>query len=162
MKPEDIHIDSGRIEIFFESHPDLKSNHLIFVLQKVQEIYGYLPESILNIVSVKLVIPRAKIYGIATFYSQFHLNPLGKYVVQVCNGTACHVKGATDLIDELEGLLGVKNGGTTPDGLFTLQTVNCIGACGLAPALVINEEIHGRVTSDRLNELINSLKAGEK
>ncbi|MBP7461045.1 MAG: NADH-quinone oxidoreductase subunit NuoE [Candidatus Delongbacteria bacterium] len=162
MKPEEIRVDSGLIETYFEENPHLKSNHLIMVLQKVQEIYGYLPEAVLNLVSVKLRVPRAKIYGIATFYSQFRLTPLGKYVVQVCNGTACHVKGAPALIEELEGLLGIKNGETTSDGLFTLQTVNCIGACGLAPALVINEEIHGRVTSDRLNELINSIKAGER
>jgi len=149
------------LDRYLEMHPTLQKHQLIMVLQDIQDHFGYLPEDALNLVSERLRVPRARIYGIATFYSQFRLKPLGKYVIQICNGTACHVKGAPALIDELEGFLGIKNGETTSDGNFTLLTVNCIGACGLAPVIMINEEIYGKVTADKIHEIVSSLKAGE-
>jgi len=155
-------IDLTPIKNFFAEHPGLKRNNLIMILQKVQELYGYLPEEVIDFISEEIKVPKAKIYGVATFYSQFRLEPQGKYVINICNGTACHVKGAPSLVDEVEGILGIKSGQTTPDGLFTLETVNCIGACGLAPAVVINDKIYGKVTPEKIAELVNQLKAGEK
>jgi len=155
-------LDLKQVEDYFDGNPNLRKNNLIAILQKIQEFYGYLPEEALEIVAERINVPKAKIYGVCTFYSQFKLEPDGKYLVQVCNGTACHVRGAPALVDEISGILGISEGQTTPDNLFTLETVNCIGACGLAPAVVINEEIYGKVTPDKIHEIISNLKAGEK
>lgn len=155
-------IDLQPVRDHFEQNPGLSGKNLIAILQRFQGIYGYLPEEVLREVSEQLLIPMARIYGVCTFYSQFKLEPYGKYVVQVCNGTACHVKGAPALVDEIAGILGIQEGETSSDKMFTLETVNCIGACGLAPAVVINEEIYGKVTPEKVNEIITNLKAGAK
>jgi NADH-quinone oxidoreductase E subunit len=145
---------------------DLVDNHiskgkraLIAILQDIQDEYGFLPEKALNIVSEKVRIPMAQIYGVATFYSQFRLKPLGKYVISVCDGTACHVRGSSGLIDEIRSHLGINPDETTEDGLFTLKVVACIGACSLAPAIVINdEETYAKVTPQKLSEIVEDLK----
>lgn len=127
---------------------------LIPVLQKAQEEYGYLPEDILKEVALKLDLSLSQIYGVVTFYTQFHLEPRGENIIRVCTGTACHVRGASEVLSTLEEELGVKSGETTEDLKFTLETVACIGACGLAPVIMVNDNTHGRLTSETTREVI--------
>jgi NADH-quinone oxidoreductase subunit E len=136
---------------------------LIPILQEVQEEYRYLPEEIMTFVATTLNIAPAKVYGVATFYSHFALKPKGKYVVRVCDGTACHVKRSTDLLDALRGKLKLSDGNTTTaDMLFTVETVSCLGACGLAPAVVVNDEVHGQMTPAKAAKLIDDIVAREE
>lgn len=134
-------------------HKDEKGA-LMPILQKAQDIYGYLPVEVQTIISNELNVPLEKIYGIVTFYSQFSLNPKGKYNVSVCLGTACYVKGSGDLFDKLQSMLGVTDGGCTGDGKFSLESCRCIGACGLAPVLTINEDVYGKLTVDDLEGIL--------
>ncbi|NLN29059.1 MAG: NADH-quinone oxidoreductase subunit NuoE [Firmicutes bacterium] len=135
---------------------------LIPILQAIQAEYRYLPEAALRCVARELNIPPATVYGVATFYSQFALNPKGKWVIQVCNGTACHVRGAKRLLDALNRRLGLtENGSTTGDGLFTLEIVSCLGACGLAPVVVVGDKVHGQLTEEAIELLIDHLEAEE-
>lgn len=127
---------------------------LMPILQKAQEIYGYLPIEVQTIISNEMNVPLEKIYGIVTFYSQFSLNPKGKYRISVCLGTACYVKGAGDLFDKLQELLGIEDGGCTADGKFSLESCRCIGACGLAPVLTVNEDVYGKITVDDLASIL--------
>jgi NADP-reducing hydrogenase subunit HndA len=131
---------------------------LMPILQKAQEIYGYLPIEVQTIISDEMNVPLEKIYGIVTFYSQFALNPKGKYRVSVCLGTACYVKGAGDLFNKLQELLGISDGGCTEDGKFSLESCRCIGACGLAPVLTINEDVYGKLTVDELESILAKYK----
>lgn len=129
---------------------------LIPILQGIQKIYRYLPQEVLNHVAGSLSITPAEIFGVATFYSHFALKPKGKYVVKVCNGTACHVKGSMKLYDAIKTRLALPKGkNTTSDMLFTIETVSCLGACGLAPAVVINEDVHGQVSAKESVKLID-------
>jgi NADH-quinone oxidoreductase subunit E len=131
---------------------------LIPILQAVQTEYRYLPEEILTFVATSLGISPAKVFGVATFYSLFTLKPKGKYLVRVCDGTACHVKRSTDLHDALRMRLRLAKGkDTTSDMLFTVETVNCLGACGLAPAMVVNEEVYGQLTPERATAIIDDI-----
>lgn len=123
---------------------------LMPVLQKAQNIYGYLPIEVQTIISNEMDIPLEKIYGVVTFYSQFSLYPKGKFKISVCLGTACYVKGSGDLYDKLMELLKIQGGECTPDGKFSLDACRCIGACGLAPVLTVNEDVYGRLTLDEL------------
>lgn len=123
---------------------------LIPVLQEAQQAYGYLPKEVMENMAEKMDIPISQIYGVVTFYSQFHLNPRGKHIIRVCQGTACHVRGAKAILEEIEEELNIKAGGTTTDLLFTLETVACIGACGLAPVLMINDNTYGRLTPESI------------
>jgi NADH-quinone oxidoreductase subunit E len=135
---------------------------LIPILQAIQDEYRYLPEEIMTYVAVALDISPAKVYGVATFYGHFSLEAKGKYVVKVCDGTACHVKGSGDLIAALRKELGLDaKKKTTADLLFTLETVSCLGACGLAPAIVVNEAVHGLVTVGEALAIVKGLKAKE-
>ena len=127
---------------------------LMPILQEAQEIYGYLPIEVQKIIAAEMDIPLEKIYGVATFYSQFTLNPKGKYTISVCLGTACYVKGSGDIFDELSKKLGIKGGETTSDGKFTLVDCRCIGACGLAPVLTVNDDVYGRLTVDDVDGII--------
>ena len=119
---------------------------LMPVLQKAQDIYGYLPIEVQTIIAKGLNVPLEKVYGVATFYSQFSLYPKGEYKISVCLGTACYVKGAGDIYNKLMELLEIDGGECTPDGKFSLDACRCIGACGLAPVLTVNEEVYGRLT----------------
>ena len=133
---------------------------LIPILQETQEVYRYLPEEIMAFVATSLKIPPSKVYGVATFYSHFSLTPKGKYVIKVCDGTACHVKRSTAIIDAIRDKLkldSTKN--TTDDMLFTLEVVSCLGACGLAPVVVVNEDVYGQVTPEKMNEIIDKINA---
>jgi len=123
---------------------------LMPILQKAQHIYGYLPKEVQTIISDATGISLEKIYGVVTFYSQFTLFPKGKYRVSVCLGTACYIKGSGEIYEKLQETLGIKDGECTPDGKFSLDACRCIGACGLAPVMMINEEVYGRLTVDQL------------
>lgn len=121
---------------------------LMPIMQKAQDIYGYLPIEVQTMISDETGIPLEKIYGVATFYAQFALQPKGKYQVSVCLGTACYVKGSGEIYNKLVELLGITNGECTPDGKFSLDSCRCVGACGLAPVMMINGEVYGRLTPD--------------
>lgn len=121
-------------------------SRLIAVMQEAQDIYGYLPMEVQEIISEGMEIPMEKIFGVATFYAQFSLSPKGKYNISVCLGTACYVKGAGELMEKLEEALGIGADECTEDGKFSLTACRCIGACGLAPVLTVNEDVYGRLT----------------
>lgn len=136
---------------------------LIPILQKVQAEYRYLPEEILTFVATALQLPPATVYGVATFYAQFSLEPKGKYVVRVCDGTACHVRKNAALIAALKKRLGLVDGETTTEDMrFTLEIVSCIGACALAPAIVIDGKVHGQMTAEKAIKALDELEAAEK
>ena len=129
---------------------------LMPVLQGAQEIYGYLPIEVMEMISTDMGMPLEEIYGVATFYSQFSLNPKGRYKVSVCLGTACYVKGAADVLSAVEKKLNIAPGGITGDGLFSLDACRCIGACGLAPVMMINDDVYGRLTPDQVAGILDS------
>jgi len=136
---------------------------LIPILQEIQEVYRYLPREIMNYVAEQLDIPAGKVYGVATFYAHFALEPKGKYLIRVCAGTACHVRGSNPILVAVREKLGVTaKMPTTPDGLFTVETVSCLGACGLAPVMVINDEVHGQMTTEAALKLVDDIIAAEK
>lgn len=127
---------------------------LMPILQKAQEIYGYLPLEVQKIISDKTQIPLSKIFGVVTFYSFYSLYPKGKYKVSVCLGTACYVKGSGLVYEKLQKVLGISGGECTPDGKFSLEACRCVGACGLAPIMMINDDVHGRLTPDNVEEIL--------
>lgn len=131
---------------------------LIPLLQSAQDSYGYIPKKVIYYISELAGIPAAEIYGVITFYSQFRLKPLGKYVVKICEGTACHVNGGKDIVKTLQNEVGVPVGETTEDGLFTLQSVACIGCCSLAPVIMINEDTHGNLTPKKTKQIIRGIR----
>ncbi len=134
---------------------------LIPVLHEAQELYGYLPMSVQKQVAEGLGIALADVYGVVTFYTQFSLNPKGKYKVSVCLGTACYVKGAGPIFDKISSILKIKNGECTEDMLFSLDACRCIGACGLAPVIMINEDVYGRLTPDEIPAILDKYKKME-
>jgi NADH-quinone oxidoreductase subunit E len=145
-----------------ENH-NCDSSKLIPILQEIQEIYRYLPEEAINLAAKKLKISAAQIYGVATFYAHFSLTPKGKYLIKCCNGTACHVKKSMSVLDALMKKLGLTEKKlTTDDMLFTLEIVSCLGACGLAPVMVIDEDVHGQMTPEKALKLIDDIIAKEK
>lgn len=146
------------INNILSSYPDPQKENLIPILQDVQNHEGYLSGNSIIEVGRYLKIPVSKIYGVATFYNQFRFSPLGKCHIQVCRGTACHVLGSLTVLQELEKELKIKAGETTRDGLFSIEVVACIGACGLAPVVCINGEFHARVTSASLKGIIEKLR----
>lgn len=129
---------------FIALHKDVDGS-LMPIMQKAQELFGYLSFETQQLIADSLDIPVSDIYGVATFYSQFSLQPKGEYVVAVCTGTACYVKGAAAVLEEVEKVLGIKAGETTPDGRFSIQDTRCLGCCGLAPVMVVNDEVYGRL-----------------
>jgi NADH-quinone oxidoreductase subunit E len=138
------------------------STKLIPILQAIQDEYRYLPEEVLTYVATSLDLPPARVYGVATFYAHFALKPKGQYVVRLCDGTACHVKGSGNILAALHNRLGLDMANnTTPDMLITVETVSCLGACGLAPVLLVNEEVHGQVTPEAALSLIEDILAKE-
>ena len=127
---------------------------LMPIMQKAQDIYGYLPIEVQKMISDELDVPMEKIYGVATFYSQFNLYPKGQYKISVCLGTACYVKGSGDIYNKLMEILGIAGGECTADGKFSLDACRCIGACGLAPVMMINDDVYGRLTPDELDGIL--------
>ena len=134
---------------------------LMMILSDIQNEYGYIPLEVQQIVSKRTGISVAEIYGVVTFYSFFSLQPKGKYVIGCCLGTACYVKGAQQIIDKFSELLGIAPGGTTEDGMFTLDALRCIGACGIAPAVTINGKVYPKLTVDAIPKIVEEYKAME-
>ena len=129
------------------------------VMQKAQEIYGYLPEEVQIMIAEGLGVPVEEVYGISTFYSLYDLNPKGQYKITVCLGTACYVKGSGKIFDLFSEKLGIGNGQCTPDGKFSLDACRCIGACGLAPVLTVNDEVYGKLTDDDVDKILKKYQA---
>lgn len=137
--------------------------NIITILQEIEESFGYIPEESINWFSKELDIPASRFFGVATFYSQFHLKPRGKNVITVCRGTACHVKGSEKLINRTLMELDIPPDEETSEDLkFTVEKVNCIGACGIAPVVMINKEVHGKMTLDKMMKEIRKLKASDQ
>jgi NADH-quinone oxidoreductase subunit E len=135
---------------------------LIAILQEAQEHYRYLPKEIFPYLSKKLNISEAKIFGVVTFYENFSLDQKGKYVIKVCDGTACHVRHSVPVLNELKKILGLKeNQKTTDDLMFTVETVSCLGACGLAPVMMVNETVHSAMTPEKVREVIKKIREEE-
>jgi NADH-quinone oxidoreductase subunit E len=137
-------------------------HEVIPMLQEIQEKFGYIPQQAVEWLAEKLKISKQEIYGVATFYNHFRLNPPGKHEIRVCLGTACHVGGGEKLLDTLQERLGIEPGQTTSDGRYSLERVACVGACALAPAVVIDNEVHGRVTQRTLKRLLDTIDREDK
>jgi NADH:ubiquinone oxidoreductase subunit E len=135
---------------------------LVEVLQDVQEAYGYVPQEAMTMVARELGVPLIEVTRVAHFYKAFALKPRGKHILTVCMGTACHVRGAPRMLDEVRGQLGIESGATTDDGLFTLECVNCLGACALGPVVVLDGQYHGKMTPNKLRQLLQSVLVAEK
>lgn len=162
MKVEEIDIDEqiGEVGKILFDH-DKKSGVLIHALQQIQEDMGYLPEDVLRKLSKNLHLALSEIYSVASFYKMFHFKPRGKKIVKVCLGTACYVRGSKNVLTSLEDKFNVKSGETTEDLAMTLETVGCVGCCGLAPVATINEDVVGEITGNRKIEgLIRSISEG--
>ena len=140
------------------SRYDSSRNNLIPILQEVQSSFGYLPEEVMARIAEFFCLPASIVYGVSTFYAQFKFVPMGKTVVKVCRGTACHVRGIAQVLREIENRLGIKSEETTEDLEYSLETVACIGACALAPAIVINKDVHGKMTTKKVREIFGERK----
>ena len=143
----------AKLEEIIAAHKG-EAGALMPVLQKAQDVYGYLPKEVQDRIAAGLEIPVSEVYGVVTFYAQFLLNPKGQHPVAVCLGTACYVKGSGLLMEKLEQLLGIKNGGITEDLKFSLDATRCIGACGLAPVLTVGEDVYGRLEPNQLEGIL--------
>jgi len=132
-----------------------QKSSLMPVLQAAQEIYGYMPEEVQKIVARGMGVSLSEVYGIVTFYSQFHLTPKGKYKINVCLGTACYVIGSAQILDRIEKELGIKDGECTGDGKFSIDSARCVGACGLAPVISINDDVYGKVNENMIPEILS-------
>ncbi|MBD3410602.1 MAG: NADH-quinone oxidoreductase subunit NuoE [Ignavibacteriales bacterium] len=149
-------------EAFFKKYERLDSSSLIPLLQDAQEEYGYLSEKMLQEIGDYVGLSLSRVYGVATFYNQFRLTPLGENLVSVCRGTACHVKNSANLLTAIENELGIEAGETTRDKKFTLETVSCIGACSIAPVISINGEFFGRLTPKDVPKILKPFKSAKK
>ena len=152
--------DFSSLKDVFAKYGDAQSN-LITILQKAQDIYGYLPKDVMYHIAEKIGIAPAEVIGVATFYSQFRLSPLGKYLIMSCQGTACHVNSSERVSAAISEYLGIGNGETTQDGLFTLENVACLGCCSLAPVIMINGEAYGNLTPDSAVAVLKSIEEKE-
>lgn len=150
-----------KVENILDNYKYMDSN-IIQILDEVQKEYNYLPKKVLEYISQRLKIPLSKIYSLATFYTAFSLNPRGKHVITVCMGTACHVRGAPNVLNRIEEMLGIEAGSTTKDNMFTLETVNCLGACALAPIVVVDGYYHGQTTVQKVAAILNKYHQKKK
>lgn len=150
-----------KIQSVLEKYPNAQRDNLIPILQEVQNKTGWLSEEAVNMVGGYLKLPASKIFGVATFYNQFRFEPTGKYHIQICRGTACHVLGSSTVLQELEKHLGIKADETTKDGMFSIEVVACIGACGLAPVIAVNGKFHAKVTGDSIKEIVENYRNNE-
>ena len=153
-------IDLSLMEPVFDKYQDQQGT-LIPVLQNAQDVYGYLPPEVLHLIADQLGVSLGKVYGVATFYSQFYLEPRGRHILQLCDGTACHVKGTPSLVDGVQREFGIDPGETTEDGELTMEVVYCLGSCALAPIAVLDGEVMGRVQKSRLVRRLKDQVAGE-
>lgn len=145
------------LKLFIENNRDMKGL-LMPVMQKAQEIFGYLPMDVQNFIAEEIDIPLTEVYGVSTFYSQFKLKQVGEYNISVCLGTACYVKGSQKIIDKIQKILNIKVGDTTEDGKFTLNAARCLGACSLAPVMKINDKVYGRLVPEDIEPILNRYK----
>lgn len=152
--------DLSLLDDILKKYADSSSN-LITILQNVQNIYGYLPKDVMYFIAEKVGVSPADVLGVATFYSQFRLSPIGKYLIMSCQGTACHVNGSERITAAISEYLGIGNGETTDDGLFTLENVACLGCCSLAPVIMINGEAYGNLTPDSAVAVLKSIQEKE-
>jgi NADH:ubiquinone oxidoreductase subunit E len=150
-------LDLAPLDDILDRYRDQKGA-VIPILQQAQEVFGYLPREVLEHISKKMRIPLSDLYGVATFYSQFYLTRRGKHIIRCCDGTACHVRGAARIIETLESELHINAGETTPDYMYTLEVVYCLGSCGLAPVAVIDDRVVGHLTPPRLLEIVRELE----
>lgn len=141
------------LEEFINTVPN-NQDSLIEVLHKAQQIFGYLPNEVQDFIGEKLNVPTAKVYGVVTFYSYFTTKPRGKYVINICMGTACFVRGAGNVLEEFETRLKIKAGETTPDGKYTIEVLRCVGACGLAPVVTVNDKVYGHFTKEMVDQIL--------
>jgi len=153
VKTDDI--DYMELDRIIEKDFGNDKESLIMILQAIQKQYNYLPQPALAYLSTKIGVPMSKIYGVATFYSTFSLEPRGRNIISICLGTACHVRGAERVLDQIQGNLCICNGETTEDMRFTLESVRCIGCCSLGPVLKINEDMHGRIAPDKIAKILD-------
>ena len=142
-----------QLQAVIDEYKDTKGP-LMRVMQHAQEIFGYLPIEVQKIIAEKMGVPLEEVYGVVSFYAQFSLNPKGKYKISVCLGTACYVKGSGDVFDRLSRTLGISSGECTPDGRFSLEACRCVGACGLAPVMTVNDEVYGRLVPDDIDGIL--------
>ncbi|MBC7263019.1 MAG: NADH-quinone oxidoreductase subunit NuoE [Chloroflexi bacterium] len=149
-------LDLSRLEPIFEEFQTQKGA-VIPVLQRAQEIYGYLPAEVLKRISERMRVPLSQVYGVVTFYAQFYLTRRGKHIIRQCDGTACHVRGAAKIIRTVENDLGIKAGETTPDYRVTYEVVYCLGSCGLAPTAMVDNEVVGHLVPERMTEIVRDL-----
>lgn len=152
--------DLSLIKSVLDTYADIDGS-LITILQHAQDIYGYLPADVLYHIAERIGSTPAKVMGVATFYSQFRLQPVGKYLIMLCQGTACHVNGSEKIEEAITEELGIADGETTSDGLFTLKNVACLGCCSLSPVMMINDETYGSLTPEKAKEILKNLKAKE-
>ncbi len=150
-------VDLSMAEKIIEEYKGTKGS-MIPVLQKIQEEYGYLQEAVVYLVAESLNVSASEVIGIATFYAQFHMKPRGKHIIRVCCGTACHVKNAKGLSAKVQDKFKLKKDETTEDKMFTLEEVSCLGACGIAPVVVVDKEVHGTLSPDKLDEILEEYK----
>lgn len=150
--------DLSLLNSVLSQYKDVKGS-LITILQKAQDIYGYLPTDVIYHVAAETGNTPAKVMGVATFYTQFRLNPIGKYLIMLCQGTACHVNGSERIEAAISEELGIKDGETTEDGLFTLKCVACLGCCSLSPVMMINDETYGSLTPEKAIAILKELRA---
>ena len=163
MTTDSLHkVDTSKLDEIINQYDGKKSN-LIAILQKVQEVYRYLPEEAMIYIGTKMEgLSPATVFGVATFYAQFSLEPKGKYEIKVCDGTACHVRGSMPVLNAIRNKLNLKEGKLTSDnGIFSLETVSCLGACGLAPVCMINEKVYPQMTSDAISVILDTLMKEE-
>jgi len=148
-------IDFMELDRIIEEEFDKDAENLIMILQAIQRRYNYLPEPSLGYLSTKIDVPISKIYGVATFYSTFSLEPRGRNIVSICLGTACHVRGGERVHERIEEHLGIGDGQTTEDKRYTLESVRCIGCCSLGPVVKVNEDMHGRIAPDKIDKILD-------
>lgn len=151
----DPEIDFRDLDDLIENQFGNDKENLIMILQAIQKQFNYLPRPALNYLSTKIGIPYSRIYGVATFYATFSLAPRGRHIVSVCTGTACHVRGAERIREQISDILDIKEGQTTRDGRFTLETVRCIGCCSLGPVVKIDEDMHARLGTDQVGNVLD-------
>jgi len=149
---------SKNVESVLEKYPNAGRDSLIPILQDVQEADGFISKESVEIVGEYLNLPASKIFGVATFYNQFRFTPIGKHHIEICRGTACHVKGSGNILEEFQRQLDIMPGETSKDGAFSLEVVACIGACGLAPAITINGEVFAKVTRDEVKKIVKKYR----
>ena len=150
----------NRVFQIIQKYPKEK-RYTLAILQDIQKEYDYIPRESIDEIANYLEIPITGVYSIATFYKALSLKPKGKYIIKVCNGTACHIRGSDKILDEINSLLKIKPGQTTEDGLFSVEIVNCVGACALAPVVVINDKYFGNMTKDKVKEVLDRYRGQE-